>query len=113
MVFVLAGSPEPRRDRKREGVQRDGHTEAVVRSTSPRVAEQAVARTDCAPRALLRPTEAEKRRGRTEQRARRGDDEESATVGRVVGERKRSFEIGVDEDEALHIWHAAEEYARL
>ena len=84
-------------------MQRDGPAEAVIRSTSPRVAEQAVTRTDRAPRALLRPTEAEKRRGRPKQHARRGDNEEPTTDGRVVGERKRSFKIGADEDEALLI----------
>ena len=108
-MILIAGTSEPGRDREGEGMQRDGSTETLVRSSSPRFAEQAAAGADRSARPLLRSAEAQERRRRC---PRRHEHEEPFAGGRVAGERKRGAEVGADEDEDVHLRHTEEFFGR-
>ena len=79
MGTTSAVSSEPGRDRTREGMQRNGPTETLIRSACSRIAEQAITSSNSPPRALLRPAEAPERRRGGQSRLGCHHDEESAS----------------------------------
>lgn len=94
-----AGPSEPRRDRAGKGLQRNGPTQTLLRSKSPRFTKQTPTLANHPPRPLLRPAQAEERPRSGSQHERSSHDKSPDPGRRVVDQRERGLARRAAEDE--------------